>query len=195
MLASRHWLVVLRSCHIIGRNWSEQNCAFGALLRPGQKTCCAIVKVDNGGDGHFRAKAALSCLASFGGFMPDQPFASSNIRKHYRRWHVTNFPKGGMSKCTPGFPTPFAWTYQRSHRHATLRSPCNNTIIAPHLSLIVQVAVIMKKSVDVAMKPFALLGLPSVLSFGLVVVGGFLLKHKKLHRSCALGATPPAKKA
>jgi hypothetical protein len=114
--------------------------------------------------------------------MPDQPQTqSSNFRKHSRRWHVTNFPKGGMSNCTPGFPTPFAWTYQRSHRHVMLRTPCHNTIIVPHLSLVVQVAVILKKTLNVAMKPFARLGLLSVLSFGLVVVGGFLLKHKILH--------------
>jgi hypothetical protein len=37
------------------------------LLRPGQKTYCAIVKVDNGGEGHFRAKAAIPCLTSFRG--------------------------------------------------------------------------------------------------------------------------------
>jgi hypothetical protein len=169
----RHWLVVLRSLHTRAQLVREK-CAFGALLRPGQKTYCAIVKVDNGGDGHFRAKAAVPCSTSFGGFMPDQPQTqSSNFRKHYRRWHVTNFPKGGMPNCTPGFPTPFAWTYQRSHRHATLRSPCNKTIIVPHLSLVVQIAVILKKSIDVVMKPFARLRLPSVLSFGLVVMGGF----------------------
>jgi hypothetical protein len=66
-----HWLVVLRSCHLLGRSWSEQNCTFGALLRPDQKTYCAIVKVDHGGDGHFQAKAAVSCWTSFGCFMPD----------------------------------------------------------------------------------------------------------------------------
>jgi hypothetical protein len=113
--------------------------------------------------------------------MPDQPQPqSSNFRKHYRHWPVTNFPECGMSNCTPGFPTPFARTYQRSQHHATLRSPCTNTIIIPHPSLVVQVAVILKKFIDVAMKPFARLGLPSVLSFA-VVVGGFLLKRKILH--------------
>jgi hypothetical protein len=109
MLAGRFWKVVLRSCHRPGRSWSEQNCAFGALLRPGQKP---IVKVDNGGDGYFRAKAAVPCLTSFGGFMPNQPQPqSSNFRKHYRRLHVTDCPKGGMPNCTPGFPTPIALKY------------------------------------------------------------------------------------
>jgi hypothetical protein len=59
----------------------------------------------------------------------------------------------------------------------------------------VQVAVTLKKSIDVALKPFARLGLPSVLSFGLVAVGGFLLKRKLFAQFCALGATPPARKA
>jgi hypothetical protein len=68
----RHWLLYLRSCHILGRSWSEQKCAIGALLRPGRQAYCAIVKVDNGGDGHFQAKAAVPCLAGFGGFMHDQ---------------------------------------------------------------------------------------------------------------------------
>jgi hypothetical protein len=65
------WLVVLRFYHILGRSWSEEKCAFGALLRPGQQTRCAIVKIGNGGDGHFQVKAAVQCLTSFGGFLPD----------------------------------------------------------------------------------------------------------------------------
>jgi hypothetical protein len=100
--------MVLRSCHILRRSWSEQKYAFGALLRPGQQTYCAILKVDNGGDGHFQAKAAVPCLSSFGDFMPDQSQTqSSNFCKHYRRWHVWQiFFQGGMSNFTPGFPTP-----------------------------------------------------------------------------------------
>jgi hypothetical protein len=109
----RHWLVVLRFCHVLGRSWSEQMCAFGALPRPGRQIYCAIVKVVNGGDAHFQAKAAVRCLTSFGGFLPDQPQTQSfNFCKHYQRWHVTNFPSGGMSNCTPGFPTLLACKYK-----------------------------------------------------------------------------------
>jgi hypothetical protein len=68
----------------------------------------------------FSGKSGGSVLDQLWCFMPDQPQTESSIfRKHYRRWHVTKFPKGGMSNCTPGFPTPFGWTYQRSHCHAT----------------------------------------------------------------------------
>jgi hypothetical protein len=81
--------MVLLSCHILGRSWAA---AFGALLRLGQQNNCAILKVDNGGDGHFQAKAAVPCLTSFGGLMPDQSQTqSSSFCKHYRRWHVRNF--------------------------------------------------------------------------------------------------------
>jgi hypothetical protein len=105
--------VVLRFCHILGRSWSEQKCAFGALPRPGRQTYCAIVKVDNGGDGHFQAEAAVQCLTSFGGFLPNQPQTqSSKFCKHYQHWHVTDFLTGGMSICTPGFPTPLACKYK-----------------------------------------------------------------------------------
>jgi hypothetical protein len=130
----RHWLVVFRFLHILGRSWSEQNCAFGALLRPGQQTVCAIVKVDNGGDGHFQAKAAVQCLISFSGFLPDQPQTqSSNFCKHYQCWQVTDFPKG----VPPGFPTPLASKYkdhsatleiamqQHHHRSTFVALPAN----------------------------------------------------------------------
>jgi hypothetical protein len=73
-------------------SWSEQKCAFGALLRPGQQTYRGVLKVDSAGDGRFQAKAAVPWLTSFGGFMPDQPQTQSpNFFKHYRRWHVTNY--------------------------------------------------------------------------------------------------------
>jgi hypothetical protein len=88
-------------------------CAFGALPRPGRQINCAIVKVNNGGDAHFQAKAAVQCLTSFGGFLPDQPQTqSSNFCQHYQRWNVTDFPSGGMSNCTPGFPTLLACKYK-----------------------------------------------------------------------------------
>jgi hypothetical protein len=64
---------------MLGRSWSEQKCAFGALLRPRQQTYCADLKVDNGGNGHFQAKAVVPCLTSFGGFMPDQSEALEPI--------------------------------------------------------------------------------------------------------------------
>jgi hypothetical protein len=122
----RDWLVVLRSCHKLARSWSEQKCAFGALLRSGQQTYCAIVKVSIGGDGHCQAKAAVPCLTSFGGFMPDQTQTqSSSFCKHYRRWHVTDFSYGGNSTCTPGFPTlacKFKDHSATCDRHATTSS-------------------------------------------------------------------------
>jgi hypothetical protein len=116
-----HWLVVLRFCHILGRSCSEQKCTFGALPRPGRQTYCAVVKVDNGGDGHFQAEAAVRCLTSFGGFLPDQPQTqSSTFCKHYQHWHVAEFPTGGMSICTPGFSTPLACNKITRHAVAQL---------------------------------------------------------------------------
>jgi hypothetical protein len=63
----------------------------------------------------------------------------------------------------------------------TLRSPCNNITIVPHLFLSVQAATMLKKFTRLAMKPCARLGLPCVLSLGPVVVGGFLLKRNTLY--------------
>jgi hypothetical protein len=114
----RHWLVVLRFCHILGRSWSEQKCAFGALPRPGQQTYCAIVKVDNGGDGHFQAKVTVQCLTSFGGFLPDQPQTqSSSFCKHCQRWHVTYCLQAACRIVLQGFLPHWRVSTRRSQRH------------------------------------------------------------------------------
>jgi hypothetical protein len=147
----RHWMMVLRSCHILGRSWSEQKCAEGALLRPGQQTYCAILKLNNGGDGHFQAKAAVPCLTSFGGFMPYQSQSQSRphpqILPNHQVFASTMdagmrqiFFQGGMSNGTPGFPTPYACNckdhsatvviaMQQHHRRSTfvaLLANCNH---------------------------------------------------------------------
>jgi hypothetical protein len=44
----RHWLVVLRSCHTLGRSWSDQKCGFGALLGSGQQTVATVIQQHQG---------------------------------------------------------------------------------------------------------------------------------------------------
>jgi hypothetical protein len=48
---------------------------------------------------------AVLCLINL---KPNHP----NSGQRYRRWNATDFPKGGMSNCTLGFPTPLACEYK-----------------------------------------------------------------------------------